>query len=52
MIGLTDISPGNALQISINGFAPAHSAHVIKGFLAKNNKALVQQPPYSPDLAP
>ena len=32
--------------------APAHSAYVIKGFLTKNNKALVQQPPYSPDLAP
>ena len=32
--------------------APAHSAHVIKSFLAKNNTALVQQLPYSPDLAP
>ena len=31
--------------------APAHSANVIKGFLAKNNTALVQQPPYSLDLA-
>ena len=31
--------------------APAHSAHVIKDFLAKNNTALVRQPPYSPDLA-
>ena len=32
--------------------APAHCAHVVKGFLAKDNAALVQQPPYSPDLAP
>ena len=32
--------------------APAHSTHVIKGFLIKNNTALVQQPPYSPELAP
>ena len=32
--------------------APAHSTHVIKGFLTENNKALVRQPPYSPDLAP
>ena len=31
---------------------PTHSIHVIKGFLVKNNMALVQQPPYSPDLAP
>ena len=29
-----------------------HSTHVIKGFLAKNNMLLVQQPPYSPNLAP
>ena len=32
--------------------APADSALVIKGFLSKNNTALVRQPPYSPDLAP
>ena len=32
--------------------APAHSDHVINGFLAKNNMAFVQQPPYFPDLAP
>ena len=32
--------------------ASAHSARVIKGFLAKNNTALVRQPPYSPHLAP
>ena len=30
---------------------PAHSAHVIKGVFAKNNTALVRQPPYSPGLA-
>ena len=27
-----------------------HSAHVIIGFLAKNNMAFVRQHPYSPDL--
>ena len=32
--------------------APAHSAHVIKDFFAKNNTALVRQPPYTLDLAP
>ena len=32
--------------------ASAHSSHVIKGFLANNNTALEQHPPYSPDLAP
>ena len=32
--------------------APAHSVHVIKGFLAKNNTALVRQPPSTPALAP
>ena len=31
--------------------ASALSTHVIKGFLAKSNTALVRQPPYSPDLA-
>ena len=30
---------------------PAYFAHVIKNFLAKNNTALVRQPPYTPDLA-
>ena len=29
--------------------ASTHFAHVIKGFLAKNNMVLVQQPPYFPD---
>ena len=29
--------------------ASAHSIHVIKAFLAKNNTALVRQPPNSPD---
>ena len=32
--------------------APAHSAHVIQDFLAKNGMPLVRQAPYSPDLAP
>ena len=32
--------------------APAHSTHVIQDFLAKNGMPLVQQAPYSPDLAP
>ena len=32
--------------------ASAHSAHVINNFLAKNITALVQQPSFSPDLAP
>ena len=32
--------------------APAHSAHVIHAFLAKNSMSLVRQAPYSPDLAP
>ena len=32
--------------------ALTQSAHVIKGFLAKNNATLVQQPPYCPNLAP
>ena len=31
--------------------APAHSAHVIQAFLAKNSMSLVRQAPYSPDLA-
>ena len=31
--------------------APAHSAHVIHAFLAKNSMPLVRQAPYSPDLA-
>ena len=31
---------------------PAHSAHVIHAFLAKNSMSLVRQAPYSPDLAP
>ena len=31
--------------------APAHSAHVIHAFLAKNSMSLVRQAPYSSDLA-
>ena len=32
--------------------APAHSAHLIQSFLAKNNTHLVRQTPYSPEMAP
>ena len=32
--------------------APAHNALGIREFLAKNNIAILKQPPYSPDLAP
>ena len=32
--------------------APAHIALGIREFLAKNNIAVLEQPPYSPDLAP
>ena len=32
--------------------APAHNALGIREFLAKNNIAVLEQPPYSPDLAP
>ena len=31
--------------------APAHNALEIREFLAKNNIAVLEQPPYSPDLA-
>ena len=32
--------------------ASAHNALEIWEFLAKNNSAVLEQPPYSPDLAP
>jgi transposase len=32
--------------------APTHTSHLVKQFLAKNGTALLQQPPYSPDLTP
>ena len=32
--------------------APVHNALSIRDFLAKNNIAVLEQPPYSPDLAP
>ena len=32
--------------------APAHNVLGIREFLAKNNIAVLKQPPYSPDLAP
>ena len=47
-----DMWTGKNWQLQTGRTAPAHSAHVIKGFLAKNNMVLVRQPPYSPDLAP
>ena len=32
--------------------APAHTSHLVQLFLAKHSTAQLQQPPYSPDLAP
>ena len=32
--------------------APAYNASGIREFLAKNNISVLEQPPYSPDLAP
>ena len=32
--------------------APVHNALSMREFLAKNNIAVLEQPPYSPDLAP
>ena len=32
--------------------APVHSSLLVRNFLAKNNTAIMPQPPYSPDLAP
>ena len=32
--------------------APAHSALLVRNFLAKNNTVIMPQPPYLPDLAP
>jgi hypothetical protein len=32
--------------------APAHSSHVIQGFLTKHNIPLISQAPYPPDTAP
>ncbi|UYV69131.1 hypothetical protein LAZ67_6002522 [Cordylochernes scorpioides] len=32
--------------------APAHTSLLVRDFLAKNNKLMMPQPPYSPDLAP
>ena len=31
---------------------PAHTSHLVQQFLAKHGTAELQQPPYSPDLAP
>ena len=32
--------------------APAHTAHSIQVFLASHGIPVIQQPPYSPDMAP
>jgi len=32
--------------------APAHTSHLVQQFLTKHGTAQLQQPPYSPDLAP
>ena len=32
--------------------APANTSHLVQQFLAKHGTAQLQQPPYSPDLAP
>jgi hypothetical protein len=32
--------------------APLHGAHSMQCFLAKNSSPVIQQPPFSPDLAP
>jgi len=32
--------------------APEHTSHLVQQFLAKHGTAQLQQPPYSPDLAP
>ena len=47
----SDMWTGKNWQL-YHGNAPAYSAHAIKGFLARNNKALVKQPPYFSDLVP
>jgi transposase len=31
---------------------PAYSSFLVRNFLVKNEKTVVPQPPYSPDLAP
>ena len=35
-----------------HGNAPAHTSHLVQQFLAKHGTAQLQQPSYSPDLAP
>ena len=46
-----DMGTGKNWQLHHDNVS-TYSAHVVKGFLAKNNMALVQQPSHSPDLAP
>ena len=32
--------------------APSHKAFIVNEFLAKNSTNIIEQPPYSPDMAP
>ena len=41
-----------APDMAAHGNAPAHNALGIWKFLAKNNLVVLEQPPYSQDLAP
>ena len=43
---------GNEVMAAHHDNAPAHNALGFREFLAKNNIAVLVQPPYSPDLAP
>ena len=43
---------GNKIMAASYDNAPAHNALRIREFLAKNNIAILEQLPYSPDLAP
>jgi len=42
----------NASCILHHDNAPAHNALSVKRYLAKNNIPVMENPPYSPDLAP
>ena len=46
-----DLWENNALVLHHDN-APAHSALSIQQFLAERNVPTLEQPPYSPDLAP
>jgi len=43
---------GNESWLLHHDNAPAHSVLSIREFMAKNNIAILEQPPYSPDLNP